>query len=110
MTPGVQVLVHAERLPEECVGIGQGVLALGDAELAEVLPGRPVRAHIVRCQEGEVSVGAAGTVGIDGILGVLAETAEHLAEAVHMVGVAGDTGHQVGIAALHGAGGAAQGH
>ncbi|KAG1258935.1 hypothetical protein G6F65_015430 [Rhizopus arrhizus] len=106
---GVQVLGQRQRLFHQRVRIAQGVVALRHAQLAEVFARGAGRAHVVRGQQREAGVGAAGTVGIHGVLRKARELADGVAEGIHVVGVARDAGHDVRVAGLYGAGRAAQG-
>ena len=88
----------------------QRIGALRDAQLAEVLALRAVRAHVIGGEESEARVRPSRAVGIDRIARELAEVRERQPKRVHMVGIAGDTGDDIGIATLHRARGAAQLH
>ncbi len=98
--PGVHIPVEGERRLEQGVGVGEGVFALGDAHLAEILPPRAVGPHVIVGQEGETGVRSPGADRVDGVLAELAEILQALAETVDMVGVAGDAGDDIGIAGL----------
>ena len=91
--PGVQVLLHRQRLLEQGVGEAQGVGALMHAELAEILPLGTVLAHVMVGEEGEAGVRPAGAVGIDGVPGELAEAAQAEAKGIDVVGIPRDAGH-----------------
>ena len=108
--PGSKVLVHRERALHEREGEPERVLALGDAQLAEVLPGRSEVPHVVVGEECEARVRAARTVGIHRVARELAEVRYVVAEGVDVVGVARDARDNVRIPGLHGARRPAQRH
>ena len=91
-------------------GMPSALLPLRDADLAEVLAPRAARAHRVRGDEGEHRVRPAGAIGPGGVAREGAEAAQHQAEGIDMVGVAADAGHDVCVAGLHRARGAAHRH
>ena len=82
------------------MGVLQGIVALGHAELAEIFAGGAEFAHVMVGQEGETGVRPARAIGVDGVVGELAEAGDGLAEAVDMVGIAGNAGDDLGIARL----------
>ena len=84
------------------------LVALGDADLAEILARGAVVLHVVAGDQREARIGPARAVGIDGVLGEAREGRQHAAEGIDLVGVAGDADHELGIAALHGPRRAAQ--
>jgi hypothetical protein len=104
--PRLEVLLQRQRLLEERLRVFQRVGALRDAELAEVLPRSAVKAHVVGGEEGEARVRPPGAVRIDRVARELAEVREREAKRIHVVGVAGEAGDNLGIAGLHGARGA----
>jgi len=87
----------------------QRIVALGDADLAKILGPRCMRPQVVGGQHREAGIWPARAIGIDGVAGELAEIGGVLPERIGMVGVGGDASDNTGIAALHGACGAAQG-
>ena len=86
--PRRHVFVQRQRLLHQRVRDRQRVVALGDAELAEVLARGAIAVHVVRGDQRERRVGAAGAVGIDGVLGEAREGRQRLAERIDVVGVA----------------------
>src|SRR3954469_13017753 len=86
------------------------ISALRDAELAEVLARGAEIAHVVRGEEREARIRAAGAVRIDGVARELAEVGEREPERVDMVRIAGEARHDVHIARLHRARGPAKRH
>src|SRR3954469_5749827 len=86
------------------------ISALRDAELAEVLARGAEIAHVVRGEEREARIRAAGAVRIDRIARELAEVGEREPERVDMVRIAGEARHDVHIARLHRARGPAKCH
>ena len=60
-----------------------------------------MHAHVIGSEQREAGIGTARAVGIDRVLGELAEGRGVAAKAVGVVGVAGDAGHDLGIARLH---------
>jgi hypothetical protein len=81
---------------------------LRDRDLAKVLAPRAERPHVIARDQREARIGSAGAVGIDGVLVEAREVLERVAEGIDMVGVAGDAGHDAGIARLHRPRGAAE--
>ncbi len=67
--PRVEVLRHRQRHLEERIRVVQRVVALGDADAAEVLARRAVRVHVVRGDEGEDRVRPARAVRVAGVAG-----------------------------------------
>src|SRR4051812_50227226 len=86
------------------------ISALRDAELAEVLARGPEIAHVVRGEEREARIWAAGAVRIDGVARELAEVGEREPERVDMVRIAGDVRHDVHIAPFNPAPGTTHSH
>ncbi len=99
--PRRHVLVECELLLHDGVRIGQCIVALRHADLAEILPLRSELVHVVPGDQRERGVGAAGAVGIDRILREARERRQRLAERIHVIGVGGDAGDDVGVAGLH---------
>ena len=75
-----EVLLHGERALHQRMGKAERIVALRDAELAEVFAGRPEMPHVVVGKKREAHVRTAGTVGIDRIPGELAEIRNVVAE------------------------------
>ena len=105
-----EVLLEGERALHERMRETQGVLALGDAQLAEVLARRPEVPHVVVGEEREARVRASGPVGVHRVARELAEVRDVVAERVDVVGVARDARDHARVAGLHRARGAAKGH
>jgi hypothetical protein len=107
---GGEILRHGERGFQQRVRHGSAIVALGDADTAEIFGGCAIGAHVGVGEQGEARVGAAGGIGVGCVGGEAAEARQHAAEGIGLVGVTGDTGDEVGVAGLHRAGGAAQRH
>ena len=108
--PRGEVLLHRKRLLEQGVRELERVGALRDAQLAEVLARRAALAHVVRGEEREAGIRAAGAVRVDGVARELAEVGERQAEGIDVVGVAGEAGDDARVARLHRARRAPQRH
>ena len=78
--PRAQILLHGERALHHRVRDGERVLALGDAEPAEILAPGAELLHVVVGQEREARIGPAGAVGVDRVVGELAEAGDGAAE------------------------------
>ncbi len=104
------VLVQRQRLLHHGQRVLQRVGALGHRDAAEVLALRAELAHVVGGDEGEDRVRPAGAIGVAGVAREGGEAAQHEPERIDVVGVARQAGHDVGVARLHRARGAAQRH
>ena len=108
--PRRHVFVQGQLLLHHRVRDRQRVVALRDAELAEILAPRAIAVHVILGDQRERRVGAAGAVRIDSVLGKARERRQRLAEGIDMIGVPGDAGDDLGIAGLHRARRAPQRH
>ena len=106
--PRFEIFGQGERLAQERVRKGLGVAPLGDAELAEVLAPRAVRAHVVVGEEREARVRPARSVRINRIARELAEARDGVPEGIDVIGVPREAGDDRGVAGLHCARGAPQ--
>ena len=106
----IQILLERQRLPEQRVRKLERVVALRDAELAEVARLDAVLAHVIGGEQREAHVRPAGAERIDRVAREAAEVRQILPERVDVIGVARDARHDLGVARLHGARRAAQRH
>ena len=86
----------------------QRVVALRNAELAEVLAARAVGVHVMRVISAKIAFGAAGPVRIDCILREAGEVRRASCGMNRPGSCRRDAGDDIGIASLHGARRAAQ--
>ena len=95
-----QVLLERQLFLEHRVRITERVVALGDAQLAEVLARGTAGSHVIGGQEREAYVRAARSVREDGVACKYAKATEAEAERFHVVRVRTDARDHVGIAGL----------
>src|SRR5208283_1827100 len=83
------------------VRVAESVVALRDADLAEVIARGAVGAHVVRGEEGEARVRPARAVREHGVAREYAEAAEALAKRIHVIRIRADARDDLGVAGLH---------
>ena len=105
---GGEILLHAQRLLHHRARAFQRVLALRDADAAEILARGAAFLHVTVGQQREIRIRTAIAIGIGGIGGEAREAGKKLPEAVDLIGVPGHAGDNAGIACLHRPGRAAQ--
>jgi len=103
-----QILFERERLLHQRVRKAERVLPLRHADLAEIRARGAVTLHVVARDQGKAGIGAAGAIGMNGVLREAREARQRPAEGIDVIGIAGNAEHELGIAALHRARGAAQ--
>ena len=108
--PRRHVIVERQLLLHDRLRIGQRIVALGDADLAEILAGDATAAHVVIGQQRERPVRAAKTVGVAGVLCETREARQQLGEGIDLVRVAADAGDDRCVTGFDRPCGAAQRH